>query len=64
MEKEISGVQLNEMPRYDIRVEIQNVKLFWDIEKTNIIQRFLFRLLGIKISKYKKENNNGIRNRR
>lgn len=53
--KENSNIVVNGLPNYDIRIEFQNVKLYWDIEKTNLIQRLILRLIGIKISKYGKE---------
>ena len=54
MESKLTG-EIIEPPKYFITLNYNGFIVEIDLTKLNVIQRFILRLLGIKISKYDEE---------
>lgn len=54
MESKITG-KVVEPPRYFITVNFNGLIVEIDLRKLNVIQKFILRLLGVKISKFDEE---------
>lgn len=54
MESKITG-ELLEPPKYLIHINYNGFMIEIDLRKLNVIQKFILRLLGIKISKFDEE---------
>lgn len=54
MESKITG-ELLEPPKYFVTINFNGLIVEIDLNKLNVIQKFILRLLGIKITKYDEE---------
>lgn len=54
METEITG-KVAELPKYFVTINFNGLIVEIDLNKLNVIQKFILRLLGIKITKYDEE---------